>query len=506
MSDLCTLHPNKYSSIGAYILSLKVTFAVEALTGQRVLINRSRTVINTLSYKESICVKRMSLDLWLGRQDGIEGPSAKRQRSNFGVSISDPPSQIETQTRYNKRDTNLQSRGCSQLPKYTKKHAELEPPEIHWGKKSLYTWSVSDRSQGEEHISSLACIPDAPLALIGLENGDLDIIECSGGLKGVSNENTGHVVSSSYVPPGWPVVDIAAQSSNNIICASKRGTSVLDIASESITSFREHDREITHVSHGFEKFAMCGSEGFIGLLDIRVSNGYSELAVDSHSTLSGPKASRQRPAVSSIAWAGPYLLATGSRANETVKFWDIRYTRKSRVMSSQPRFNAGSQERGINSLHSNADGSVWALTRDARILHFNSMVDKPLLCLESNALRISSPYQMLGLIPDSVACHTGSRNGKFHPKYPLIASCSDNGVVLATEPSRASLALDVDATLASVLRVPYHSSYPSRVTSLCWHPYTSELVTVIANRAWEMWTYTGSKISYSKPTKISLKV
>lgn len=453
----------------------------------------------------------MSLDTWLGRRERNDAPLAKRQKPNYRASIGDTRQSIETSSQLTQIPTLERSRGCSQPPKYTRQLAleqrlELEPPEIYWGRRSVHNWSVSDRSLGEEHISSLACIPDAPLALLGLENGDLDIIECSRGSDGGPNTQVGRIVNSKHVPPGWPVVDIAAESSRNVVCASKRGTSVLDTASESITSFRGHNREITHVSHGFDNFALCGSEGFIGLLDIRVSNGYSELVADSHSTLRGPKANHQRPAVTSIAWAGPHLLASGSQADDTVKFWDIRFTRKSQVMSSQPENNTRTREGGINSLYSNGDGSVWALTRDARILHMNSMIDKPLFCLESTALKISSPYQKLDFIPNSAACLNPLRTGKGRPKYPLIASCSDTGVVLATMPSSESFAMDVDATLASVLRVPHHSSYPSRVTSLCWHPYTSELVTIICNRAWEMWTYAGPTGSYAKPARISLKL
>lgn len=423
-------------------------------------------------------VNLMTLDSWLApRNPELRTPSPKRQKKasfafpeETAISLVSPPSSPETcesKTDFAATGVKEAARPASihrpppkLIPSALTSRLDL-PPEATSGVAALSTWVPSIFTDANNTLETVECFPNSPLTAIGMSApSSVFLIRCAD--RADDKTETAHSVA---VPFDWPLVKTSRLNDTTLLCASRREIATLDVSrgNTSALPFIGDLDEISSLSAlGDAPLVAIGTgSGTLSIWDTR-EKSWARSWTRVHATVGGSRVDKVNPPVSHVVWTSNSVLATASKHNESVKFWDLRGRSQAPVNTTQSR-TSRQQLHGINGLTVAGD-YVWAVNTNGNMLKLSSLQTCPEYRIKL-AMSSTRPRQALALVTNN--------------RYPLLACAGAGGTTLFTPPSALADEMGVDAVQARRLR-------SVDTIAVQWHPYTQRLVT-LSDYAWQFW-------------------
>lgn len=337
---------------------------------------------------------------------------------------------------------------------------------------------------------SLSSFHTHPLVVAGLHDGTAEVIrgtDTSGQSEACPPMELGALEYAHNLPDTVLDVDVSIEDTS-IFAASSRGAYVWDASRGSVieqySKFAENNGSPIRVRcsrYNNSIVSVALSSGNIHVLDKRAGD-YSVAEIPwPHAIRRGPVSRRRFPKTTALAWTGEMNLASASDDNQSIKFWDLRKSRK-QIQATNPASPGVGSNFGINSIIWDDElGCIWALGRDSTL--FSCAVSSPEIgtCLGASTLQVRNSFARLDLV---------ERGSTF--SIPFLACGGEKGITMISRPSPFSHLKGIDATQAMLL------PSPASVTGVVWQKYSQELVAIADDRSTRFWSPSYKDFAYNE--------
>lgn len=366
-------------------------------------------------------------------------------------------------------------------------HRESLPEEYRFGHEPKAM--KSPPSMVDESLPySLSSFHTHPFVIVGLHDGTAEVIRTSD-LSQKSYRYPAVELGALEYTHDLPdtILDInVATDDSSILAATSRGAYLWDATRGSTTDhfskFTENRGSPIRVQHSKYHNSIASvalSSGSICILDKRAGD-YAVAEIQwPHAVRKGPVAHRRYPRTTALAWVEESMLASGSDDNQSIKFWDLRKSRKQVQVTNPPNTGVGSNFGINNIIHDEELDCIWALGRDSTVFSCTKLSPEAGTCLAASTLQIRNSFARLALI---------ERGNSF--SVPFLACGGIQCVTMISRPSPLAHLKGYDATRATLL------PSPADITGVVWQPYSQELVAIADDRSTRFWSPSYKHFAY----------